>query len=233
MDINGMKTTGLLAVVSITVVLLLTGCAGVRQAQPNDPAFAPTMPNYNAPGQPSAGAIYQPYQRVSYFADHKARHVGDILTINLTESTSASKSAETEIDKTSNHSLSNPVLPEFLSQITDVGLTTNVTNTSAFEGESGSDQSNSLSGNISVTVMKVLPNGVLQVRGEKWMTLNTGNEYIRISGLVRYEDISPGNMVPSTKLADARITYSGTGSFASSNEMGWFSKFFIGPLWPF
>jgi len=233
MAINGMKTARAPAMTSIVVVLLLTGCASVRQAQPNDPDFAPTMPYASVPTQSSMGAIYQPYQRVSYFVDRKARHVGDILTINLTERTTASKSAETEIDKTSTSTLSAPVLPEFLKQVTDLGLTTNVTNTSAFDGESESDQSNSLSGNITVTVVNVLPNGVLQVRGEKWMTLNTGNEYIRISGMVRYEDISPENEVPSTKLADARITYSGTGSFADSNEPGWFTKFFISGLWPF
>ena len=233
MAINGMKTTRAAAMASIAVVLLLAGCASVRQAKPNDPDFAPAMPSSSVSVQSSAGAIYQPYQRVSYFVDRKARHIGDILTINLKERTTASKSADTDIEKKSSSTLSAPILPEFLKAVTDLGLTTSVTNSSAFDGGSGSDQSNSLSGSISVTVVNVLPNGALQVRGEKWMTLNTGNEYIRISGIVRSEDISPENEVPSTKLADARIAYSGTGSFADSNEPGLFTKFFISGLWPF
>lgn len=233
MVINGMRTAKVAAISGIVSILLLTGCATTRYAQPNDPAFAPVMPYANVPSGSTTGAIYQPYQRVSYFVDRKASQIGDILTINLIERTKASKQAETDIDKKSDSSLSTPVLPDFLKAVTDLGLTTNVTNTTKFEGDSESDQSNSLSGNISVTVVNVLSNGALQVRGEKWMTLNTGNEYIRISGIVRREDISTSNEVPSTKLADARITYSGTGSFADSNEPGWFTKFFISGLWPF
>ena len=220
---------------SVASLLLLTGCAAERNAKPNDPAFAPVMPNYNVPRQGAEGAIYQRYQRVSYFVDRKARHVGDILTINLVEKTTASKTAETEISDSSAHSFTEPTLP--FTGVSNVlknnNLATSVSGSNDFTGDAESDQSNSLSGNITVTVTDVLPNGVLRVRGEKWMTLNTGDEYIRISGMVRYEDISPDNVVNSTKLADARITYSGTGTFANSNEPGWFSKFFFGQLWPF
>ena len=73
----------------------------------------------------------------------------------------------------------------------------------------------------------------MRVKGEKWMTLNKGDEYIRVSGLVRPDDVAPDNTVSSTKLADARIAYSGTGDFANSNQMGWMTKFFNSPLWPF
>jgi len=228
---RAIKTVKFSALLSIAAAILLSGCASVRDAKPNDPAYAPVMPDYSAPSQSSTGAIYQPYQRVSYFVDRKARNVGDILTVNLVEKTTASKSADTEIDKSSNHSFTNPILPAPLTNTVDLGAS--VSGSSSTSGEAESDQSNSLSGNITVTVTDVLPNGVLRVRGEKWMTLNTGDEYIRISGMVRYEDISPENIVSSTKLADARITYSGTGSFANSNEPGWLSKFFLGPLWPF
>ena len=93
--------------------------------------------------------------------------------------------------------------------------------------------SNNLTGNITVTVHDVYPNGVLLVKGEKWLTLNQGDEYIRISGLIRPQDISSDNTVPSTKLADARIAYSGTGVVNDTNVMGWMSKFFISALMPF
>lgn len=232
---KGIKTVKCMALICTASVFLLTGCAGVRNAEPNDPAYAPVMPDYRVPDQSSQGAIYQPYQRVSYFVDRKARYVGDILTVNLVEKTTASKKAETEISDKTTHNMATPTLPftSITDKLINQGLATKISGDNAFEGDAESDQSNSLSGNITVTVTDVLPNGVLRVRGEKWMTLNTGDEYIRISGMVRYEDISPENVVPSTKLADARITYSGTGSFANSNEPGWLSNFFFGQLWPF
>ncbi|WP_313327993.1 flagellar basal body L-ring protein FlgH, partial [Stutzerimonas balearica] len=98
-------------------------------------------------------------------------------------------------------------------------------------GQAG--QSNSLSGSITVTVSEVLPNGILAVRGEKWLTLNTGDELVRIAGLVRSDDISTDNTVSSMRVADARITYSGTGAFADASQPGWLSRFFVSPLWPF
>src|SRR5690606_13296794 len=74
---------------------------------------------------------------------------------------------------------------------------------------------------------------ILAVRGEKWMTLNTGEELVRIAGLIRSEDIGTDNTVPSTRVADARITYSGTGAFANTSQPGWLDRFFMSPLWPF
>ncbi|MEJ2444755.1 MAG: flagellar basal body L-ring protein FlgH [Exilibacterium sp.] len=79
----------------------------------------------------------------------------------------------------------------------------------------------------------MLPSGNLVVRGEKWMTLNRGEEYIRIRGIVRPEDISQSNTVASTKLANAHISYSGTGSLAESQEMGWLARFFNSAYFPF
>ena len=96
-----------------------------------------------------------------------------------------------------------------------------------------SSQSNSLSGNITVTVAAVHPNGNMLVRGEKLLTLNQGAEVVRISGLVRPVDVTPQNTVLSTQIADAQITYSGTGAIAQSNQQGWLARFFNSPYWPF
>ena len=101
------------------------------------------------------------------------------------------------------------------------------------KGDSKAAQGNSLSGSVTVTVAEVLPNGILAVRGEKWMTLNTGDELVRIAGLVRADDISTDNTVSSTRIADARITYSGTGAFADASQPGWLDRFFLSPLFPF
>ena len=81
-----------------------------------------------------------------------------------------------------------------------------------------------------MTVSEVLPNGILAVRGEKWMTLNTGDELVRIAGLVRQDDIATDNTVSSTRIADARITYSGTGAFADASQPGWLDRFFAAPV---
>ena len=103
---------------------------------------------------------------------------------------------------------------------------------SAFKGDSKSNQGNSLSGNISVHVLRVLQNGNLMIRGEKWITLNNGDEYIRLTGVIRSKDINSNNTVLSSKVANARIQYAGTGTFADVNEQGWLSKFFNSSWWP-
>ena len=104
---------------------------------------------------------------------------------------------------------------------------------SEFSGSGKSDQQNSLNGTISVSVVEVLPNGNLAIRGEKRMTLNNGNEYIRLSGIIRPSDINAGNSILSTQIADATITYTGDGPVAESNIMGWLAKFFISAIFPF
>jgi flagellar L-ring protein precursor FlgH len=101
-----------------------------------------------------------------------------------------------------------------------------------FEGDARANQSNNLVGNISVTVIHVLPNNNLVVRGEKWLTLNNGDEYIRLTGIVRPADVNPANEVVSTKIANARIQYSGTGAFSRAQTQGWLGKFFNSKWWP-
>ena len=110
--------------------------------------------------------------------------------------------------------------------------TASIAQDSGSKGQAKADQSNSLQGNISVSVAKVLPNGNLVVRGEKWIMLNNGNEYIRITGLIRPEDVTSDNSVSSQKVANARIYYGGTGDLANSQEQGWLTSFFNGPWWP-
>ncbi|HEY9052564.1 MAG TPA: flagellar basal body L-ring protein FlgH, partial [Gammaproteobacteria bacterium] len=102
-----------------------------------------------------------------------------------------------------------------------------------FEGEGDSSQSNSLNGEITVTVVDILSNGNLVVKGEKWFTLNQGKEYIRIAGVIRPQDVKPDNTIASAKLADAQIAYSGEGFVADSNSQGWFSQFLSSKWWPF
>lgn len=236
---NGVRTTVTVALASL--VLLMSGCA--TTPRPHD-SYRPTMPPADASAELANGSIYQAHGDVRLFEDVKARRIGDVITVVLQESTSASKSAKTTADKNQETNIANPVLfgatPTFnapglipLDSNRNNTLETSLSATRAFEGEADSSQSNNLSGSITVTIADVLPNGNLVVRGEKWLTLNQGEEFIQISGMVRPQDISTANTIVSTQIADARITYSGKGFLSESNQMGWLARFFNHPIWPF
>ena len=102
-----------------------------------------------------------------------------------------------------------------------------------FTGEGGASQSNRLEGSVTVTVVERLPNGNLFVSGEKWLTLNQGKEFIRVSGIVRPLDILADNSISSEKVANARIEYAGKGPLADANRMSWLARFFNSPWLPF
>ncbi|MDI2594515.1 flagellar basal body L-ring protein FlgH [Pseudomonas sp. N3-W] len=226
------------SVLALSGVVSLAGCVAPTP-KPNDPYYAPVLPRTPLPAAANNGSIYQAGFEQNLYSDRKAFRVGDIITITLNEKTQASKGANSQIDKTSKTSIG-------LTSLFGGGLTTNnpvgsgdlslnagYSGDRATNGASKSGQSNSLTGSITVTVADVLPNGIIAVRGEKWMTLNSGDELVRIAGLVRADDIATDNTVSSTRVADARITYSGTGAFADASQPGWFDRFFLSPLFPF
>ncbi len=182
---------------------------------------------------PTAGAVSSVEVAWSLFEDSRAARIGDILTIVLEERTSSSKSAETTIERDTSTELPNPtVFGSVVDGNSDTTLNS-IDSETEFEATGESDQSNALSGTLTAVVADVLPNGVLLVQGEKWMNFNRGEEYLRVSGLVRKEDIGPDNTVSSLRLADARLAYSGTGEIADSNSVGWLARFFMHPVNPF
>ena len=211
--------------------MLLSACAS------NPPELADFKPLVRpvAPPQESYdnGSLFQG-RGISLFEDPKPYRVGDILTIMLEESTSASKTAATSTKKDDEVNIDIPTIfgttpTHNGNQLWDLSMAP----TREFEGEGDSSQSNSLSGEITVTVVDVLQNGNLVVQGEKWFTLNRGKEYIRVAGVVRPQDIQSDNTITSSKLADAQIAYSGEGFVADSNKQGWFSRFLSSEWWPF
>jgi flagellar L-ring protein precursor FlgH len=168
------------------------------------------------------------------FEDYRARRVGDILTVVLEEKTNADKKASTATAKNSN--IETPAPKLFGRGISIWGrdiLDSKVSSKVDFAGEGGSSQSNSIKGNVTVTVSEVLPNGFLKVRGEKIMSLNQGSEVIRIRGIIRPQDISSANTIESQQIANAEITYKGKGMVANSNDAGWLTRFFNSGWWPF
>ncbi len=218
----------------IFIVFVLSMLEPCTPIPPTDPAFAPVSPaDLRAPVQ-NSGAIYQSGYDMRLFEDNKAARVGDILTIKLQESTQAKKADDLNTKKDNNISVSAPSLMGFaLSALTGNDAKTELAAKRAFTGQGKADQSNSLDGNISVTVVEVLPNGNLKVRGEKRVTLNQGDEYIRLAGIVRPVDVSPDNTLTSDKVADATIMYTGEGAMADASKMGWASRAIFSPWFPF
>jgi len=218
-------TRSLLAMATVGAAAL-SGCTTVIGPQPGQ--YPPAPPPQ--PVAPAAvnGAIFQQASAQSLFVDVKAGRIGDTITILLNERTQASKSASTDASKNSDFDSGSPVLFGDTRRVDGdrIGETSWETEQD-FSGEGSSSQSNRLDGSITVTVFDVLPNGNLAVRGEKWLTLNQGEEYVQVTGIVRPADVSTQNTVPSFKVADARITYSGKGTLADANKPGIVAKIFM------
>ncbi len=214
---------------------LLTGCNSTMSepVKVNDPFYAPTVPVMTKEAIASNGSLFTPSAANSLYSDVKARRVGDIITVTLRENTNATKSAGNSSSKEANTSV-NPIigLGGNALQIGSEAVQLSMGSSNDYSGDAQATQSNSLQGNISVTVVEVLPNQNLIIRGEKWLTLNNGDEYIRLTGVIRPADIAPTNEIESNKIANARIQYSGTGSFAEAQEKGWLTQFFSSQWWP-
>ena len=186
------------------------------------------------PPPPLTGTVFNTAGSFDLFMDLRARAIGDILTIMLVERTNASKESSTSTAKGSSVDTGFPVIAG--RPVTANGtpiLNNEFESETTFDGQADSSQSNRLDGSITVTVAERLPNGNLLVRGEKLITINQGEEFIRLEGIIRPVDIGPENTVPSTKVADAAITYSGRGNLQATNRPGWLTRFFNSPIFPF
>jgi flagellar L-ring protein precursor FlgH len=211
--------------------LLLAGCFTLPASYERE--ALPVNPAYVEPAPATPGAIYAEGYDLRLFEDLRASRVGDILTIRLTERTDASKSASTSTKKGSDIEITDPIIAG--RPVTRNGteiLEMDATADRTFDGEGDASQSNRLTGSITVTVVRRLPNGNLEIAGDKWITINQGEELVRITGIVRPYDVQPDNSVSSEKVANARIEYSGRGAIAQANTMGWLTRFFHMPAFP-
>ena len=207
------------AALRIAPLLALAGCIHIEGHPPLgfEPALAPP-PVLARRAAPTSGAIFSDARFVGLAEDDRAHRVGDIVTIVLVERTDASKSASANTARKTAIKVGLPAAKPFSSL--PPGLFTGSADFS-FGGHGAATQSNQLRGDITVAVADVLPNGILVIKGQKVVRLNRGDEYVNISGLVRPEDIGPDNSVASTRVADARITYSGNGEIAAQSRQGW------------
>lgn len=208
--------------------LLLAGCALQPTVRPAPFDEAPALVRSAAP-RGSSGGVFNPDGAMSLTSDSRAFRVGDIVTVILQETTQASKSAGTTLGKDNSISVTPPSLLGKTFPKAGVDLSSQ----HAFKGDASSTQQNALSGAITVVVQEVMPNGLLRVAGEKVLTLNQGEEFVRLRGYLRAADIDANNQVSSQRIANARIAYSAQGTLADTNAPGWLTRFFLGPLMPF
>lgn len=214
---------------------LLAGCTSLPDEQvKDDPEFIPVEPVEPDYDVVSTGSLFQDDFANNLYSDIKAHRIGDIITVYLQESTSANKKAGSSQGKKNTYNLDiDPMtVPGNGTPFSLSGLGIGSSQQSKFEGDADAAQSNSLQGSISVNVTRVLSNGNLEIRGEKWLMLNNGEEFVRIKGVIRSEDVHSDNTISSMRVANARIQYGGTGDFANTQKQGWLSAFFNGPYWP-
>ena len=183
-----------------------------RPVYPEEPAYMPE--------RTATGGIYSTSAQGLFVMDRRAAQVGDILTVELRERFSASKSQSASASSGSSRQMD---LPNFISGGFDDALLTSSSDRS-FQGRGAAQQSNSLTGRMTVSVVRILPGGLLEIMGEKRLTLNTGNEYIRLTGIVRSEDISAENIILSERIANAEIQYIGAGDVADTARQGWLNR---------
>ncbi|WP_396439409.1 flagellar basal body L-ring protein FlgH [Limnohabitans sp.] len=224
------------------LALGLSGCATAPEPLAHTPEFAPVIPVALEKPRMATGAIYNGRHSDNFFGRSRNYRVGDLITVMLDESTRAIRKQTGTVKREA----SNDVIPSGLvnkalripSKIFGSkgdgaleGLNLNSSNI-ASSGEGSADQNASLTGAVSVTVVEVLSNGNLMVRGEKQLALTEGAEIIQVSGIIRPDDVSPNNMVQSRRLANAQISYRGTGDMAAVAKTGWGTKALL-KVWPF
>ncbi|MRT57456.1 flagellar basal body L-ring protein FlgH [Cedecea sp.] len=209
--------------------LLLSGCAQIMH-QPLVQGATTAAPIPLAATGPS-GSLFQTGQAMNYgyqpmFEDRRPRNIGDTLTILLQENVSASKSSSASANRNGSAGLGLDAMPVG-GWLGSGGADFDASGKSDFSGKGGAAARNTFTGTITVTVNALLPNGNLQVVGEKQIAINQGTEFIRFSGVVNPRTISGSNTVSSTQVADARIEYVGNGYINEAQNMGWLQRLFL------
>ena len=216
--------------------LSAAGCNTIKpepEALAPSPNFEPVYPTVSDRPKLATGGIYGNSRSDAWFGRGRNFQVGDIITVLLNESTQANRSQNSEVNRDS----SNTMLPSGVSTklasmsgyLTGIDLSKS-NNDSKSKGSA--DHNASLTGSIAVTVLEVLANGNLSVRGEKKLGLSEGTEVIQVSGVIRPQDVGPNGTVQSLRLANAQISYRGTGDLANAARVGWGTDL-MNKWWPF
>jgi len=214
----------LACIIPLFFALLLSACSTYVEDVASE-QFMPVIPDESAEERIIDGAIYTGKSKGLFATERKASKVGDIVTVALNESFNASKSQSAATGKTDSFGVTLPtgLLNDLVgksAKAADYGFGS----TQAFNGTGTASQSNAITGLVSASVVRVFDNGNLEVLGQKKLTLNNGDEYVRVRGMVRPQDIGAGNIVNSNRLANAEITYIGAGEVADTAKRGWLSR---------
>ena len=224
---NSIRSTGkaliMAAALALAGCLATTPSTSVHQPMSARPVAAPQARVAN-------GAIYQTgYTIRPLFEDRRARAVGDILTINIVENTSADKKSNTTTNRSSDNNFAVTNVAGLPGK-GFVGAGLAATSDLQFSGDGQTASNNVFTGTITVTVIDVFANGNLLVSGEKQVGINHASEFIRFSGVVNPNNITAANSVNSVQVADARVEYRGSGQIENAQHMGWVSRFFLNVL---
>ena len=215
-------------------ILVMAAACSACSVLPPEPlahsnGFSPVFPVEQKLPALATGAIYNGQQSERFFGRGRGFRVGDVITVLLNESTQAARTQNGTLSRSSSNDVPTSA-PNLLNGLfkSAVKLESNIKN----EGVGKADQTASLTGSIAVSVVDVMSNGNLVLRGEKQVALSEGSEIIQVGGIVRPDDIAPNNTVQSRRLANAQITYRGTGDLATAARAGWGTSTLL-KLWPF
>ena len=208
----------------LAVGLMMSGCTTVPPTNVHQPMTARPAPR--SENLPASGSIYQAGVSRTLFEDRRARYVGDTMTITISENTSASTKSNTSVNRATSVSAAVPTVTGLPGKsLQGIGL--EATSANSLSGKGDAAANNVFTGTITVTVIEVLPNGNLLVSGEKQVSIGTGTEYIRLSGIVNPFFINAANTINSAYVADARIEYKESGAISEAQVMGWLARFFL------
>ena len=215
--------------IATVFLVMLAGCAQYNADRVSidfEPMYPQEMPLVETNNR--SGTIFNAAQGNLFSMETKAQQVGDIITVSFAESFQATKSQNAATSRSLDSSVNLPgvtnlILPD-RTNAADLSTKLAAGSENSFSGRGSSAQSNSLTGQVSVHVVRVFQNGNLEILGQKKLTLNNGDEYIRVHGIVRPQDIDAENVVSSDRIANANIQYIGAGDIAESSKKGWYSK---------
>lgn len=221
----------------------LSGCSAPIERMEKftyEPSFPLNIPQANLPKN---GSLFHAGEGLNLFNDSRAHRVGDIITINLEENFNAKKKDESNFDRSNNQDFGvttplnifgqavvSPASAPFASG-SPTGIGIGYGSSGKFSGSSDIKQRSSLAGSIAVTVIQVVPNGNLVIRGEKWISIHEGDEIIRFAGIIRPQDIRPDNTIDSKKVADVRLIFKDTGMAGDMVRPGALTQF-LSKYWP-
>ncbi|MBI5937262.1 MAG: flagellar basal body L-ring protein FlgH [Betaproteobacteria bacterium] len=209
----------------LIALLALQACSNVPSTNIRQPFTAASAPKPLA--VENAGAIFQPGRGLALFEDRRARHVGDVLTVNLIESTTASRNTSTTEDRKASANINVPT-PKLFGKSPNLGVTAWAPESDAKQEFKDNDSNtHSFKGSITVTVVEVLPNGNLRVAGEKQIGINNDTEYVRLTGVVAPSLITGTNTINSTQLADVQLESKNSQGLDQAQVASLFARFFL------